>query len=776
MDALDAEERVTIRVASPAVLWLLLMAPLFVWTAWRRARTAGLCRAAAWSLLVVVLAGPFVVHDRPAAGVCLVAAIDVSTSVQDAAVGAARRMLATLASRLGADDLVGSVAFAARPWVVATPGAPAARPPSMLLPSPDTAPDDADRNDTDIASAVATAASLCPDGKQPAVFLFTDGNETSGGVLAEVAFAERHVPVFPIVLPEGALPHVALRRLLAPPTTPARVPVPLEAVVEARAATTAAISVTVDGQAIPPRPVQLEPGISVVALPYRAREPGVQAIEARLIVPPAQPVPTGVARAALHVTRPVHVLWLSERDAPPVAAQALVRHGVDVSVVRPAAVGDTFADYDVVVLDDVGRHALADTSLRPLVRWVAAGGALVVTGGEHLFGDAGFLGSPLEPLLPVELLSQHPAPEEREPLALELVVDRSNSMGADGATKLDYAKRATLAVLEQLAPGDLVGALAFDETGVELAPLRPVAESRPALAAQLRQLRHGGGTDFLDALTIAHRRLVAEPEHVRHVILVTDGDTNRRTVDHFALIDDLVRGEVSVTTIRIGSDAANLALLNGIATATGGEFHHVERLETLPQLLIHDMQQLEASAGRRRGRPRFAAGGPMLAGVVESELPPVARWALTRARHGAEVRLVVDAGTRRDPLLVTWGYELGRVAVLPLDFQAGAAAWAVWRDFGKLWTQLVRWAAPGREETANAGGAVAREGRAVGPNRAMLEQLATATGGRVDPTPAEVIVARDGRAQETRPFGAWLVALAMALVLVDVALRRSTPG
>jgi hypothetical protein len=174
--------------------------------------------------------------------------------------------------------------------------------------------------------------------------------------------------------------------------------------------------------------------------------------------------------------------------------------------------------------------------------------------------------------------------------------------------------------------------------------------------------------------------------------------------------------------------------------------------------LIHDMQQLEASAGRRRGRPRFAAGGPMLAGLVGERAAAVARWALTRARSGAEVRLVVDAGTRRDPLLVTWGYELGRVAVLPLDFQAGAAAWAVWRDFGKLWTQLVRWAAPGGGDEAAAGGAVAREGRAIGANRPLLEQLATATGGRVDPTPAEVVAARDGRARETRPFGSWLIA------------------
>ena len=44
--------------------------------------------------------------------------------------------------------------------------------------------------------------------------------------------------------------------------------------------------------------------------------------------------------------------------------------------------------------------------------------------------------------------------------------------------------------------------------------------------------------------------------------------------------------------------------------------------------------------------------------------------------------------------MATWQYELGRVAVLALDFQGGAASWAAWNGFGVLWTQLVRWAAP----------------------------------------------------------------------------------
>ena len=34
------------------------------------------------------------------------------------------------------------------------------------------------------------------------------------------------------------------------------------------------------------------------------------------------------------------------------------------------------------------------------------------------------------------------------------------------------------------------------------------------------------------------------------------------------------------------------------------------------------------------------------------------------------------------------------MAVVPLDFQGGAAGWPTWRGFAKLWTQLAEWAAP----------------------------------------------------------------------------------
>src|SRR5260370_28499169 len=103
---------------------------------------------------------------------------------------------------------------------------------------------------------------------------------------------------------------------------------------------------------------------------------------------------------------------------------------------------------------------------------------------------------------------------------------------------------------------------------------------------------------------------------------------------------------------------------------------------------------MDGAATRREAAPRLAAGGAILAGIAEDELPKVSRWAITRPKPGAEVRLWVEAGERQDPLLATWQYELGRTAALPIDFQAGGAAWPTWRRGPQPSARAPRFAAP----------------------------------------------------------------------------------
>lgn len=852
----------TLELETPAILLLLLALPLlfFRLPPNRRVRLAAACRALAATLLVLALAGLRLVRPVPSSGSCVIAAVDVSASVAGAAVASARGFLARLDRALGPDDLLGTVVFAGNTRLVRRP-APPSYGRDELVPAPGAdALEEIEAGDTDIAGALGRATPLCGEDKQAAIVLFTDGNETRGSALAEATLIEPRTPVFPVLPPAGALPPVVIRRVLAPAFAPASTLLPLHVVVDHRGSgrLAAALAVRADGRGMVPVPLDLPPGPSVVTLPYRLNAPGHHLLEAELLPPPGVPAPGPVA-TAVTVTRPVHALVVTHRTTP-VIATALAERGVEVEVVAPDRLDDRIgrlAEHHVVVLDNVARAELGSGVVEGLVRWVAAGGALIATGGAHLFGDAALAASPLARVLPVTLQSQAPEPEEREPIALFLLIDRSNSMGYSSGdlpfgAKMEYAKRAALAVLEQLSPSDLVGAIAFDAEPYELGPLLSVAQSRDALAGRIERLQYGGGTDFKDALEHAAESLLTSERHVRHIILLTDGDTNRRADDHRELIGHLARAGITVTTIRIGNDTVNLELLETISKATGGEFHHVENPAALPQLLIHDTQRaIDVAANRLGAHARINEPGAILAGIKDEELPYVSRWAMTRVRPGAEVRLYADTVAGRDPLLVTWQYELGRVAALPMDFQADAAAWAAWRGFGKFWTQLVLWAVPhglrsdrhlearreaegtlirlttladepgpyllrlprvgdvrlrpvGRrafaavvstlrpgpypaslrtgegeaavEEPVDVivprGSGSEREQRATTPDLALLTRLAALTGGRVGPEPNDVLAARPGVARRIVPLDGVLVPIVLALLLVDVALRR----
>jgi Mg-chelatase subunit ChlD len=700
----------TAHVTHPEVLLLLALVPLFFV---RRGRgrpaaavwTAALARAAAVAAGIAVLAGVHLERARPESGTCLVAAIDVSASVQRGASERARAVLAQLLPLLGRQDVIGSLAFAARTHVIAHPRA-GVDDPALLLPPPASDLTGFESGDSDLASALTTATALCPEGKESAVLLFSDGNETVGSLRAEAAHAAAPVPVFAFVPTGSALPPALIRRVLAPTFAPEHTVLPLELVVENRSAgpLAAELQLIANGEPLAREPTRLAPGLNVVALPYRLRGAGQYALEAELSLPSSPSALPGRGRAAVAVTRPMHVLVVSERPSPVVAA-ALAERGMHVEIVAPDALAgrvDALDAYHLVILDDVARRPFADDTLERLAAWVARGGGLVATGGEHFFGDAGWEASALERVLPVTLRAQTPEPQEREPIALYLVIDRSNSMGyassqptLHNGEKMAYAKRAALAVLDQLGERDLVATIAFDSQPYELGPLAPAGEIGPALAAKIQQIQYGGGTDFKEALDIARRNLIESGRSVRHVILLTDGDSNRSAEDHAGVIAALARAEVTVTSIRIGSDTVNLDLLQSISRTTGGTFHHVANVEQLPQLMIRDAQRLMGRATERRDvSPRVGDGGTIMAGIREDELPPVRRWAVVQSKRGAEVRAYIEDGEARDPLLTTWQYELGRVAVLPLDFQSGAATWPTWRGFAKLWTQLAEWAAP----------------------------------------------------------------------------------
>ena len=127
---------------------------------------------------------------------------------------------------------------------------------------------------------------------------------------------------------------------------------------------------------------------------------------------------------------------------------------------------------------------------------------------------------------------------QRKPARVLLLVDVSGSMGdvadpATGATKLDLAKQATLAALDQFNAEDQVGLWVFT-TGLgksgqadhlELAPPGRIGDVREALQTKIRDLAPLNGTPLYTATEEAYQEMVHsyDATRINAVVLLSDG-------------------------------------------------------------------------------------------------------------------------------------------------------------------------------------------------------------------------------------------------------------
>ena len=700
-------DTIGVAVHHPAALCLLLVVAWFILSSRHHSaprRLAALLRATAFGLLVLAVAGLRLTARLPNDRLSLIAAVDVSESIDAEGRAWEERYLNEVARALAPGDELGAVAFASDARVIRPPGAP--RP-------IDIGSTGLSETATDIARGLEVAIALLAPDAEHRVLLISDGNETRGDSLATVAQAQRAgAAIYAAVPPHAGGVDVALEKLAVPRLVTEGTVFPIRVVLRNPAKSrSATLSLLIDGQPVGDEGLTLQAGLNAVEIPYRMSGPGSHRIRAQIAAVGDVVPGNNYREATVMVGGKARVLLVTTR-ARSVLARVLDRKGVSVAAVPPeqfpARVEDLIG-YHCVIFEDVAASAFPPRGFEALERYVKDfGGGLVVAAGERTYGDAGFRKTAVERLLPVTLEPRRPPRPGRESLALFLLIDRSNSMGyhitqrtvrSEAESKLAYARRAALAVVSQLKDTDMVGLIAFDSEPFEVSSLRPLRENRAQMEHDIPRLQPGGGTDFYDALDSARRQLIDSGVTTRHVMLLTDGDTNRGAGDHYPLISALAKAGISVTTIRIGDDAVNLTLLTDISSRTGGQFYHVLDVERLPELLLKDTSQALEHAPRRdeKFRPRLAGVSQALRGIKQSELPELDGYAYARAKTGADVLLYVAARDKKDPLLAAWQYGLGRVVSFTASPDDDAEGWVGWESFGKFWSQVVHWAV--REQT-----------------------------------------------------------------------------
>ncbi|MBI3997088.1 MAG: VWA domain-containing protein [Candidatus Omnitrophica bacterium] len=548
---------------------------------------------------------------------------------------------------------------------------------------------------TNLETALLSSFTLLGSAQHDAAILLTDGRETTGNVTGVLAAVRRlGLEVFPVAPPLVGSVKTVWDELAVSPTVQRGSPVPVQLVVlnGAPRAKTGQVTISMQGVEVKRQRVTVRPGWQVFSLSVPAIARGTMALDVRLTIPDE-----GIdeqRRAYTEVEGPPQLLFVTDRTtAVPVLAEALKHRQIEVASIRLADLPvdvHKLLDYDAVVLSNVAKSAVSTAAADTLRTYVSHfGGGLVTVG---LGGDLAremTAPSPLDALLPITFEPKG-LQEAKRRVCMILLIDRSASMVGP---RIAATKRASVALVKQLSPEDLVGILAFDTQPYIVAEVGPASHIGPSLIDKLVKLHASGGTDVYPALVAADNRLELTGATLKHIILLSDGYTPINEKAYEALLQAFHLSGTSISTIGVGSAFINVEYLKWLAQSTGGSYYEMRSLDELPQLVARDTQQ-------QLGRLPFTEGyfrpvkSPTTDWFAETTTWPSLKGYLTStAKPESRVDLTVNGGEGDDPLLARWMVGQGRVVSFTSDADVRwAPEWIRWPGFEATWAQVVRWA------------------------------------------------------------------------------------
>lgn len=699
-------------------LWLVLI-PLLCIAAWLIARRA----LGGWHggrqtvalvvrcLVIIVLCSALAQPSLrwPAKSVTVVVVRDVSRSVPIDQQLLADQFVGASTSRRIAGDLLAAIDTAGSPSVRLLPTSAAALPDSARPELPMA---------TNLDDALRLARGLIPSETAGRVLLISDGNPTTGD-LRRLAheFAAAKVPLDIASVEYDRRRGVRVRSLDVPTWTRQGAAVAARITIESGRAAEAALTIMLNGTMLDLDPsgpglssrIHLEPGLTTYTLPIQIADDSTNRFQ--VFLEPLADDRSGAAESAddpaglqaeavsFAATRGRVLLVANQKEEYSEFVNAISSEDVVVETMPVTSMPDSLvelAGYDAIILANQPVTGFPIALQEALVRYVFdAGGGLLVLGGPESYGAGGWIGSPLSDALPVVL---DPLQKRQMPMgALALVIDCSGSMqqsvAGTGSTQQALANESAILGIRALSRLDEVTVIAFSGGYEVVVPLTTNGHS-DSVARRIRSIGSGGGTVLFPALQGAAQELSKSQAGVKHIIVMTDGQTVGSPAEGYAIARDIARRGITISTIAIG-DGSNDALLQQIAVIAKGRAHAVNAknsLAQLPQIFIK-----EAITVRRTLIWEGPAFSPKVEWASESlkgiptPLPRMRGYVVTADRGGLSTVLL--RSPENDPILAQWQHGLGRVVAYTSDATTRwNAPWAQWPSFDAFWRQQVRWA------------------------------------------------------------------------------------
>lgn len=170
------------------------------------------------------------------------------------------------------------------------------------------------------------------------------------------------------------------------------------------------------------------------------------------------------------------------------------------------------------------------------------------------------------------------------PLTTMLVMDVSGSMNKNG--KLDGAKAAASAYVDQMRPGDQAGLMVYN---TKTRYVQPLTSDHQALLDAIKSITTSGDTAMYDALVSAEDVLKDVPGR-KAIIAVTDGLDNSSSHSSTEVIQGIGPSGLSISTIGLGDPTSKEQVgldetgLRSLAQQAGGGYSYAGDAQALTAL------------------------------------------------------------------------------------------------------------------------------------------------------------------------------------------------
>jgi Mg-chelatase subunit ChlD len=548
---------------------------------------------------------------------------------------------------------------------------------------------------TDIGSGLGLASLLFPRGYQPKVVLLSDGNQHAADILPQLVHS-RFSNIRVDVLPLGGGRHmrdVRVEGVYVRPQAEVGQGFDLGISLAGNLVGEARLRVSVDKKPVRRMTLHLSgKGRQLIRSSLTIEEPGDYLVSVELSASNDAQPENNYGACWVSVHRQPRLLYITNSPASPSPLLEGLRKRLPLDVISPSALEAIplrYQQYAAIVLENISAFALTGAQMRMLKEWVRQlGKGLVVIGGDRGFGAGGYLDTPLEEVLPLEM--QVDDRDRRKSLGVVLVLDKSESMGGvvGTRTKLEIAMDAAVASLDWLGRRDLIGVVAFDTRAEGI--VRPTSGSQKAqIAERIRTLQPGGKTNIYPGLELAHKWLQPAAVDIKHILLLSDGKSVR---GNFGLLADKIAAQgITISTVGIGPDC-DRQLLALISQRGGGRLFLTDDYHKLQRIFFKDLQIASQSLLRRGDfQLRLRGDHEILAGIGKP-LPVVHGYVATKAKPDSQQLIVSAAG---EPILSIWNYGLGRAAAFTSDAGDWIRDWLAWPYFASLWRQMLSWVGRG---------------------------------------------------------------------------------